>query len=50
MYLDDENLEYLEAASLLHNVGLYTTKKGYHKQSYHMITVCSQDFLVCFIY
>ncbi|KAK6119031.1 hypothetical protein DH2020_047220 [Rehmannia glutinosa] len=35
--LDDRDLEYLDAASLLHNIGLYTGKKGYHKQSFHII-------------
>lgn len=35
--LDEKDLEYLEAAILLHNVGLATGKKGYHKQSYHII-------------
>ncbi|KAL6964673.1 hypothetical protein U1Q18_035732 [Sarracenia purpurea var. burkii] len=35
--LDDKDLEYLEAACLLHNIGLFTGKKGYHKQSYHII-------------
>ena len=38
--LDDKDLEYLEAACLLHNIGLFTVKKGYHKQSYHIIMVC----------
>ncbi|KAK6119029.1 hypothetical protein DH2020_047236 [Rehmannia glutinosa] len=35
--LDVRDLEYLDAASLLHNIGLYTGKKGYHKQSFHII-------------
>ncbi|KAL0384773.1 UNVERIFIED_CONTAM: hypothetical protein Sradi_2871600 [Sesamum radiatum] len=35
--LDDRDLEYLDAATLLHNIGLYTGKKGYHKQSYRII-------------
>ncbi|KAA8545230.1 hypothetical protein F0562_020014 [Nyssa sinensis] len=35
--LDDKDLEYLEAACLLHNIGLLSGKKGYHKQSYHII-------------
>ncbi|XP_019429125.1 PREDICTED: uncharacterized protein LOC109336772 isoform X1 [Lupinus angustifolius] len=35
--LIENDLEYLEAASLLHNIGLVTGKKGYHKQSYHFI-------------
>eukprot|EP00268_Persea_americana_P048374 TRINITY_DN5104_c0_g2_i1.p1 TRINITY_DN5104_c0_g2~~TRINITY_DN5104_c0_g2_i1.p1 ORF type:complete len:232 (-),score=37.95 TRINITY_DN5104_c0_g2_i1:872-1516(-) len=35
--LDDKDLEYLEAAILLHPVGLVMGKKGYHKQSYHII-------------
>lgn len=37
--LDDKDLEYLEAACLLHRIGLITGKKGYHKQSYNIITV-----------
>ncbi|KAL7120028.1 hypothetical protein ACP275_02G098200 [Erythranthe tilingii] len=36
--LDDSDLEYLDAASLLHNIGMSTGKKGYHKQSYFVIT------------
>ncbi|XP_009612162.1 uncharacterized protein [Nicotiana tomentosiformis] len=35
--LEDKDLEYLEAACLLHKIGLYVGKKGYHKQSYHII-------------
>ncbi|CAL0300118.1 unnamed protein product [Lupinus luteus] len=35
--LIESDLEYLEAASLLHNIGLVTGKQGYHKQSYHII-------------
>ncbi|KAL5700967.1 hypothetical protein ACHQM5_026356 [Ranunculus cassubicifolius] len=35
--LDAKDLEYLEAACLLHNLGQYIGKKGYHKQSYHII-------------
>ncbi|CAA2976395.1 Hypothetical predicted protein [Olea europaea subsp. europaea] len=35
--LDVGDLEYLEAACLLHNIGLCTGKKGYHKQSYRVI-------------
>ncbi|KAF5208191.1 Guanosine-5'-triphosphate,3'-diphosphate pyrophosphatase, partial [Thalictrum thalictroides] len=35
--LDWKDLEYLEAACLLHNIGLYIGKKGHHKQSYHII-------------
>ncbi|PON67037.1 Ppx/GppA phosphatase [Parasponia andersonii] len=35
--LDDEDLEYLEAACMLHNIGLFTGKKGFHKQSYLII-------------
>ncbi|KAL5783825.1 hypothetical protein ACOSP7_008854 [Xanthoceras sorbifolium] len=35
--LDDKDLEYLEAACLLHNIGLFICKKGYHKQSYRII-------------
>ncbi|XP_038999294.1 exopolyphosphatase-like isoform X1 [Hibiscus syriacus] len=37
VHLDDKGLEYLEAACLLHNIGLSTGKKGYHKKSYHII-------------
>lgn len=37
--LDDKDLEYLEAASLLHNIGFFIGKKGYHKQSYDIIMV-----------
>lgn len=37
--LDEGDLEYLEAACLLHNIGLCTGKKGYHKQSYRVIMV-----------
>ncbi|CAK7340576.1 unnamed protein product [Dovyalis caffra] len=36
--LDVNDLECLEAACLLHNIGLITGKKGYHKQSYRIIT------------
>ncbi|KAM5561068.1 hypothetical protein ABKV19_021933 [Rosa sericea] len=35
--LDDKDLEYLEAASLLHNIGVFIGKKGYHKHSYCII-------------
>lgn len=35
--LDDKDLEYLEAACLLHNIGHFTGEKGYHKQSYSII-------------
>ncbi|CAH8357851.1 unnamed protein product [Eruca vesicaria subsp. sativa] len=35
--LDDKDLEYLEAACFLHNIGIITGKKGYHKQSYQII-------------
>ncbi|KAH6820104.1 hypothetical protein C2S53_015907 [Perilla frutescens var. hirtella] len=35
--LDHRDLECLDAASLLQNIGLYTGKKGYHKQSYRVI-------------
>ncbi|GAY54397.1 hypothetical protein CUMW_156410 [Citrus unshiu] len=34
---EDKDLEYLEAACLLHNIGHFTSKKGYHKQSCHII-------------
>lgn len=36
---EDKDLEYLEAACLLHNIGHFTSKKGYHKQSCHIIMV-----------
>ncbi|XP_048324109.1 uncharacterized protein LOC107411814 isoform X2 [Ziziphus jujuba] len=35
--LDDKDLEYLEAACMLHNIGHFTGKKGFHKQSYLII-------------
>ncbi|KAL8545493.1 hypothetical protein ACS0TY_005586 [Phlomoides rotata] len=35
--LDGRDLECLDAACLLHSIGLYTGKKGYHKQSYRLI-------------
>ncbi|XP_031388509.1 uncharacterized protein LOC116201394 isoform X2 [Punica granatum] len=35
--LSTKDLEYLEAACLLHNTGLFNGRKGYHKQSYHII-------------
>ncbi|KAM1576936.1 hypothetical protein ACFX15_032655 [Malus domestica] len=35
--LDDKDLEYLEAACLLHNIGISVGKKGYHKHSYSII-------------
>lgn len=41
--MDDRDLECLNAASLLHNIGLYTGKKGYHKQSYRVIVVYAFD-------
>ncbi|XP_068658995.1 uncharacterized protein [Aristolochia californica] len=34
---DDKDVEYLEAAILLHNIGFFIGKKGYHKQSFHII-------------
>lgn len=37
--LDNKDLEYLEAASLLHNIGLFISKKGYHKKSCEIIMV-----------
>ncbi|KAJ6928420.1 LOW QUALITY PROTEIN: hypothetical protein NC652_012502 [Populus alba x Populus x berolinensis] len=37
VFLDVKDHECLEAACLLHNIGLITGKKGYHKQSYHII-------------
>lgn len=47
--LDHRDLECLDAASLLHNIGLYTGKKGYHKQSYRVIVVCAFR-VVCLVY
>lgn len=41
--LDHRDLECLDAASLLHNIGLYTGKKSYHKQSYRVIVVCGRS-------
>lgn len=41
MYFEEQDFEYLEAACLLHNIGLYAGKKGYHKKSYCMVMVCS---------
>ncbi|KAM3752505.1 hypothetical protein ACB098_03G024100 [Castanea mollissima] len=35
--LNERDLEYLEAACLLHSVGLFMGKKGYHKQTYRII-------------
>ncbi|KAK4795374.1 hypothetical protein SAY86_013368 [Trapa natans] len=32
-----KDLEYLQAACLLHGIGLLNGRKGYHKQTYHMI-------------
>ncbi|KAK8591866.1 hypothetical protein V6N13_031892 [Hibiscus sabdariffa] len=37
VHLNEKDLEYLEAACLLHNIGLSTGKTGYHKKSYHII-------------
>lgn len=37
--LDGRDLECLSAACFLHSIGLYTGKKGYHKQSYRVIVV-----------
>ncbi|KAJ4823144.1 hypothetical protein Tsubulata_039134 [Turnera subulata] len=37
LFLDEKDFECLEAACLLHNIGLVTGKKGYHKQSYNII-------------
>lgn len=41
--LNDKDLEYLEAACLLHTIGLFTGKKGYHKRSYQIIMVSSPN-------
>ena len=37
--LNERDLEYLEAACLLHSVGPFMGKKGYHKQTYRIIMV-----------
>ncbi|XP_058000548.1 uncharacterized protein LOC110639278 isoform X2 [Hevea brasiliensis] len=37
LHLAEKDLECLEAACLLHNIGLSTGKKGYHKQTYRII-------------
>ncbi|XVF05978.1 hypothetical protein REPUB_Repub06bG0008200 [Reevesia pubescens] len=47
--LDDNDLEYLEAACLLHNIGHFTGKKGYHKQSYHIIMAKQKFGVLCAI-
>lgn len=47
--LDDKDLEYLEAACMLHNIGLSAGKKGFHKQSYHIIRVDAPIFYGYFI-
>lgn len=36
---DKKNLEYLEAAVLLHATGFLVGRKDYHKHSYHVIKV-----------
>lgn len=47
--LDDKDIEYLEAACLLHNIGVFGGKKGYHKKSCSIITVCNMHpFVVVF--
>jgi len=38
-FLNDKDLEYPGAACMLHNIGLYLGKKGYHKQSCGFIMV-----------
>ncbi|XP_074307834.1 uncharacterized protein LOC141642786 [Silene latifolia] len=35
--LQEEDLEYLQAACMLHNIGLYYGKEGYHKQTCSII-------------
>ncbi|WCJ43019.1 Guanosine-5'-triphosphate 3'-diphosphate pyrophosphatase [Euphorbia peplus] len=40
LHLDEKDLEYLEAACFLHNIGLCAGKKGYHKQTYQIIMNC----------
>lgn len=44
-FLGEMDLEYLDAACLLHNIGMYTVKKGYHKQSYRAIVVKKMNLL-----
>jgi len=45
--MDEKEFEYLEAACLLHNIGLFTGKKGYHKQTYRIIMV--SVFILCLV-
>ncbi|XP_065852559.1 uncharacterized protein [Euphorbia lathyris] len=40
LHLDEKDLECLEAACLLHNIGLCAGKKGYHKQTHQIIMNC----------
>uniref|UniRef100_A0A803KNT8 Exopolyphosphatase n=1 Tax=Chenopodium quinoa TaxID=63459 RepID=A0A803KNT8_CHEQI len=40
--LDEKDFEYLEAACMFHNIGLYFGKKSYHKQSCSIIKEQSQ--------
>ncbi|XP_059313270.1 uncharacterized protein LOC132064337 isoform X3 [Lycium ferocissimum] len=47
--LEDKDLEYLEAACLLHKIGLSVGKKGYHKQSYHIIMMRGKFRILCAI-
>ncbi|KAF3454577.1 hypothetical protein FNV43_RR05025 [Rhamnella rubrinervis] len=35
--LGDKDMEYIEAACMLHNIGLFAGKKGFHKESYRII-------------
>ncbi|WOL03275.1 hypothetical protein Cni_G11995 [Canna indica] len=40
VHLHETDFEYIEAALLLHNIGLLMGKKGYHKRSYKIIKNC----------
>ncbi|KAL2941151.1 Exopolyphosphatase [Bienertia sinuspersici] len=42
MPFDESYLDYLQVACMLHNIGLYFGKKGYHKKSYSIIMEHSQ--------
>lgn len=44
LHLTKKDLECLEAACLLHNIGIFTGKKGYHKRTYRIIMVHTLSF------
>lgn len=48
--IDSKDLEYVEAACLLHNIGLINGRKGYHKHSYYMIMVLIFKTLISVTY